>query len=406
VPSAKYWSRQLGTKGSTGKPRARAGVCAGASSRTQTHTPAPGEHHRGRAGEKILLLLCLGVMSATVMPGCPTVTCLTTPMATCYNWTVNPTNFTATINPCTAGYYCPAEIVNITGLSSYTPCTNATVPSPSNLITGSYCENGSWCASGVCTSTSCVGLGLNANCTSTRVCNPGLFCNSTINGSTCVTAYGAGAACSDDEECINGYNCYNNVCTKYYSMADETIINTKDYRFCKSGYAVVYNATNGTYQCVTLKSVSSPLHACASDNDCNGAYTVGKVTTIVPGTCMCANSLKPTSYCVPFPGDSYGSKTLSKLKSWVTSSSNIKNCGITGMYYPRGQYCQQRWWSKSDWSSLMYYYWMSENQYQTGNMATCIKDIIMLDYVSIKKSYDKYDSAAYLAVALIFSLVA
>jgi hypothetical protein len=66
----------------------------------------------------------------------------------------------------------------------------------------------------------------------------------------------------------------------------------------------------------------------------------------------------------------------------------------------------QRWWSKSDWSSYWYYSWMAINQYKVGNLDTCIKNIILTDYVAVKKLYDHYDSAAYLAVALLVSLVA
>ena len=75
-----------------------------------------------------------------------------------------------------------------------------------NLTPGRYCDVGSQCYSGVCTSNKCIGTGIGKRCAHTRECDPGMSCQiedwtTFPHITTCQPYQDTGDNCRDDNDC-------------------------------------------------------------------------------------------------------------------------------------------------------------------------------------------------------------
>jgi hypothetical protein len=350
----------------------------------------------------VFLLLAFLAVCFAYAPVCPAVACTTSSSATCFTYSLLGTSATATANACPSGYSCPVMSLNSGNANTSYTCTLNTYTA-AFLVAGSPCNATFLCANTCGSDGYCVGLGKGAACTSTPQCDIGLFCNS----GACSSLLPNGAKCTDKFSCDYGSECLNNTCTALFSLPNYTSLgNSANAGFCISG--AVYNM--GTvalpdYMCIpALESSSAVPTKCSQDSDCvSKAITYNGKPITLQGTCGCGFGLTPQVYCSTFPGDTYPTKVLGLIKSWVVSNALRNYCGIQAMY---GGYCMLRNWGKKNYYSFLYYDWMKENQFKITNVNACLKTALLMDYESIYKEFsDQSDSKVFALASVVLGLV-
>jgi hypothetical protein len=152
------------------------------------------------------------------------------------------------------------------GFCSLTGYINGTCEAP--LADGAYCQDASWCASGVCQNYQC-GVqtcgATNAACKSDGDCCAGFCDNFTYKPWVCTAPLPDGASCERDNQCAAGV-CQNYQCGACSSLGASCKVDTD---CCGGSFC-----DNFTYAPPTCTAAWPSKHYCNEDRQCaSGACT-------------------------------------------------------------------------------------------------------------------------------------
>lgn len=143
---------------------------------------------------------------------------------------------------------------------------------------GDKCSSNSACLSNTCTNSTCVGIGLDGDCSNDLDgCDYSLQCNAN-SFFKCKPQITTGSkGCDSDLSCMNNAGCNKTLatlegtCLEYFSIESGSIVscdNIDGYGvnfLCKSGASQSYNAKEGTCMCIDApKSTNTPPYKCSA----------------------------------------------------------------------------------------------------------------------------------------------
>ena len=183
-------------------------------------------------------------------------------------------------------------------------------------VPGYFCEYDSQCISGVCKDRTCIGKGLNEDCTNEYECNPGLYCKD----NKCATLLKEGSPCTKDIDCETAYGCLNNVCTAYFSL-DEDVETTSE-MFCKSYYmtVVVEGEVNKT-KCATLTRKENSVECGTEQTQCEYSAKAGEIINTFSLDCKCSLSSPDIKVC-PLGNTEDYTNAITAWKTYFTEYSS------------------------------------------------------------------------------------
>lgn len=213
--------------------------------------------------------------------------------------------------------------------SSYNSKCHDDEPARKNRFPGEKCEANEDCTRGSlmeCSKGTCVGAGLNEECSTTADCLVGHYCKTIISEKetkkSCSPQVAIGEPCQKKFDCVNNALCLNNTCVGYFSQAVGVSVDFPDLTdqekrdACEFNF--VYNNTCALTSYASSSDVVNGLVSCQLDQKCN--YTFGNATLPVQ-ECQCGYNPDGLGYC-PRAHDGVN-KDL--WKNYYTSLSNVYN---------------------------------------------------------------------------------
>lgn len=245
---------------------------------------------------------------------CPTYTCDTLPSGMCANTTsTNPESYV--LQKCQDNQQCPFQNIDA---SPQLNCENKTVHDTYFLFPGAPCKNFTDCDSQNCTEGVCVGTPVNEHCSNNKECSYGNTCrmNTTANVTQCLPQLTEGS-CTKDTDCVNTMGCWNGTCTNYFSLSDNTTVDTPaEYAplsFCRSGWD--YKGV-----CSSWKNVGGPEVTCNDTVDCVYTDSFGQNITL-PEKCLCGYNPTGTKHCEIGSAEANYTRYVDKLKTLLINTT-------------------------------------------------------------------------------------
>ena len=141
------------------------------------------------------------------------------------------------LEKCITNYECPYEEI-FTDKSNRELFKCKKIPNHFySTLPGDKCHRHSDCVNDICEWSYCKGKSVNSHCLKHEECDIGLYCDFALNN-TCLYQKANKQNCTDDFECVNTDGCYNNKCTEYLSLLENTTVSSNNELLCTSNYLI------------------------------------------------------------------------------------------------------------------------------------------------------------------------